>query len=389
MAEHIAIVFESIYHFSKGGAEKRLFEIAKGLVAKGYKVSWFGFNYWQGDSPLIVDGINLYGVMPYQSMRGTNGGRRGVLGVLKYCFALFRYKFPNDVDFILAGQAPLVHILVLKLKTMFRPVPIIVDCWEVWHDHWLDYYGSFKGRAGILVEKLVFSAADHLIAISDHTVKELALYDIPKEKISLAHNGVSYERILSLKPSEIRSDIIYFGRLVKHKNVDVLIKAVDILRRRFPDIKVFILGGGPEEVRLKKLANDLGLTDTIKFWGVIENHDDALRLLKASKISIIPSTSEGGGCIALFEANACGLPVIAVRHEQGIDFNLIIDGVNGYWVQNLSETLIAGKAVELLANPQLLEKMKSLSTEQMKKHDWVSIVKVYDNLFLHYSMRKC
>lgn len=385
MAKHVAIVFESIYHFSKGGAEKRLYEIAKGLVANGYKVSWFGYNYWQGRSPLIIDGINLYGVMPYESMRGSDGGRRGLFRVLKYCFALLRYKFPNDVDFMLAGQAPLIHILVLKMKTVFRQVPIMVDCWEVWHDHWLDYYGSLKGRAGILVEKFILSIADHLIAISDHTVKELALYSIPKEKISLAHNGVSYEKILSLEPSEISSDIIYFGRLVKHKNVDVLIKAVDILRRKFPDIKVFVLGGGPEEVRLKKLARDLGLTDTIKFFGVIENHDDALRLLKASKISIIPSTSEGGGCIALFEANACGLPVIAVKHEQGIDFNLITNGVNGYWVQNLSETLIAARAVELLANPNILEKMKKISVEQMKKHDWASIVEVYDKLFLQYS----
>ena len=297
-------------------------------------------------------------------------------------------KLPPDTTVVLIGQTPWIHFYPIKMLCFKNRVPVVVDCWEIWGDYWIDYYGALYGRIGRYIEKNVVRCADHIMAISHMTFDMVKNVGVSVERITLAPNGVEINVVKSIKTSLELSDVVYFGRLVAHKNVDVLIKAVEIVRPLYPEIRVLILGGGPEQVRLEKLASDLGVKNNIKFLGLMESHSEAMSILKASKVFVQPSTSEGGGSIAVIEAFACGLPVIAVRHPQGIDPRLIDDNISGMWINKLSEKLLAEALIKILFCSNLLT-MKRHVENVAEKFDWGLIALNYDKLFESLASRKC
>jgi glycosyltransferase involved in cell wall biosynthesis len=97
-----------------------------------------------------------------------------------------------------------------------------------------------------------------------------------------------------------------------------------------------------------------------------------------------PSTKEGGGSITLFEANACGLPVIAVKCPHGIDLDLIREGENGYFVDELSAKKIADKVVALLNNRELMKANASQAKNISAQYDWDAIADQHENAYTKY-----
>ncbi len=85
---------------------------------------------------------------------------------------------------------------------------------------------------------------------------------------------------------------------------------------------MLIVGDGPEMDNLKLLARELDLSQNISFLGFVEDYNQALALMKSSRIFISPSTREGFGMAAL-EANACGIPVVTVNHDMNAVMDLI------------------------------------------------------------------
>lgn len=110
---------------------------------------------------------------------------------------------------------------------------------------------------------------------------------------------------------ERRKDLVFVGRLVSDKGVDVLLRAMGILRqqRATPELRLTVVGSGPEEDNLKSLAHELGLAGSIHFVGQVSGHDLAL-LLNQHRIMVVPSRwPEPFGVVAL-EGAACGCLVV-------------------------------------------------------------------------------
>jgi glycosyltransferase involved in cell wall biosynthesis len=182
-----------------------------------------------------------------------------------------------------------------------------------------------------------------------------------RQPIATIGIGVDIEYIASIKPSPHHSDVIYVGRLLSHKNVDVLIEAIGLLVNKQPQIKCIIIGRGPEEAALHTLNQQLGLQNNIQFMNNIEDIDDVYALMKSSKVFVLPSTREGFGIVVL-EANACGLPVITTNHPDNAAKNLI-HSKNGHQV-TLSAEHIAQAIVTDWKN----------DVEVEPEHDWSLIV---------------
>ena len=66
-----------------------------------------------------------------------------------------------------------------------------------------------------------------------------------------------------IKPSDEISDIIFAGRLIKEKNVDILIKSIQIVKHRIPNVRCLIFGDGPERSKLEELSFNLKIEDNI------------------------------------------------------------------------------------------------------------------------------
>lgn len=105
--------------------------------------------------------------------------------------------------------------------------------------------------------------------------------------------------------------ITYAGRLGPEKNVDVLVRAVAILRSKHPAVTLAIAGHGSHEACLRRLAMQLGIDRQVAFLGTLPKERLA-GLLQASEVFAMMSTSETQS-MALLQAMACGTPVVAAN----------------------------------------------------------------------------
>lgn len=165
-------------------------------------------------------------------------------------------------------------------------------------------------------------------------------------------------------PGQIR--LLSVGRLDPEKGLIYLIRAMDrLIANGRRDIVLELVGRGSEEERLRREINKRGLAQYIHFLGYVGDSHQLLNLYKESDIFVLPSLSEGLPQV-LFEAMACGLPIVASR-TGGIP-QLINDGENGLLINPVSAQEIV-EAVELLtSNPELRNQLAINGLTTVRNH---------------------
>lgn len=138
------------------------------------------------------------------------------------------------------------------------------------------------------------------------------MFGIADSKIKLFYeNGVSEDFFdKQIKPEDDkRVDLLFVGRLVPYKGADIVIEAVSQLSQTIKEkIRLTIVGDGSEKDKLKKQAQELGVSDIVSFAGWVDQKE-TLKFYTKADIFCFPSIREFGGAVVL-EAMACGLPCI-------------------------------------------------------------------------------
>jgi glycosyltransferase involved in cell wall biosynthesis len=226
-----------------------------------------------------------------------------------------------------------------------------------------------------------------IISISDLTTERLNLVLDRIKGIVTIPIGINFQTIDKIEPSKMKSEVIFAGRLLDFKNIDILIRAIrDIrgirdFRGKNREVSCFIVGDGPERQRLIRLTKRLGLEKNIRFFGFLENQEEVFSLMKSSKIFVLPSSREGFGIVVL-EANACELPVITVDRMENAGKELIKEGKNGF-VCKLDSKEIASKIAFLLERSSPREKMGKEAVSLAKKYDWGKVIEKIEGVYLN------
>lgn len=363
----IAYVYDLIYPWVKGGAEKRIYEIGKRLAEKGHEVHWFGLKWWDGVKDIPLDGMHLHGIGEWNNLYVN--GRRSIKEALYFGLKTL-IDLNSDFDVIDCQATLYFPCFSAKMRSFTSRSKLVITWHEVWGDYWFKYLGR-KGIFGLSIEKLTTKLTNKNITVSNKTKEDLERMGVKCEVIP---NGVDLRKIEKIRPSDEESDIIFVGRLINEKKVDILINSVELVKKEIPDVKCIIIGDGPERDRLEKLTSDLGLDRNIKFTGFLEDHDDVISYMKASKVFVLPSVREGFG-IAALEANACGLPIVTVNHKRNAACDLINDS-NGF-VCELSKVDIANNVLRGLERNDI----KGKCIENAMKYDWDKIVDLAENFY--------
>ena len=234
---------------------------------------------------------------------------------------------------------------------------MIVTWHEYWGDYWFDYLG-WKGIFGYGVE-LVSSLFGKKIAISGLTKKRIL------GKSQYIPNGVNISLIQSVKPKR-KFDVLFVGRLIKEKNVDLVISSV---KDKF---KLGIIGKGPEEERLMNLAQKYS---NIAFLGDVKDQKEVYSYMKGAKVFAFPSEREGFGIVVL-EAFAQKTPVIT-SNSGGLpwvnDVGLIFEDNN---LQDLEEKLRL-----LINNKELRKEIAEKGYEKAKDYTWEKISLKFEEIY--------
>ena len=142
------------------------------------------------------------------------------------------------------------------------------------------------------------------------------------------------------------SQFVFIGRLVFYKNLEVIINAVNILKKQKPNIKLIIMGSGPHESSLKKLVKSLNLESNIEFRGYV-SAEDKMKTLQESLAMVFPSLCEGFGLVIL-EALSQQKPVLVSDIRPMSD--IITHEKTGYVLNPYDEKLWAEYMLKLVNN---------------------------------------
>jgi len=367
----VALVYDCIYPYITGGAERRFYEFGKRLLDERTEVHLYGMKLWDGPSVMVRDGLVLHGIAKARPLY-TKRGRRSVKQAALFGAATLRLLV-GKFDVIDCCGFPYFSIFSCKLAALLRRKPM----YSTWHEAWgRDYWRAYLGRLGLLgyaIEWLAARAPDEIIAVSEHTKSRLVNQLGVRKPLHVLLDGVDTRAIRSAAPAAETSDIIFVGRLVEYKHVDILLRALARLRERGLYVRCNIIGSGPELQALQQLATVLEVDDRTAFHGTLKEAAEVYRLMKASTILVLPSSREGLGLVVM-EANACGLPVITTDCPDNAAADLITQGLNG------SVVPLDVQAIATAIEYWLSVKPPDLST-YVANLDWDTLAKSQDEIY--------
>lgn len=290
-----------------------------------------------------------------------------------------------DPDIIhIHGTYPPLSILALKIKKY----PLIITLHGI-----VGIESKCSLKSKLLLKNYIFSYfekkaiihADVLISISE-SISNYCINAGAKEKsIIVIPNAVTFPNITALVNYPLKHPcILFFGRLVKIKGIDILIKAISKLNKEGFKGHLYIAGEGPQCRKLHKLVFELGLSNNVSFLGNIIG-DVKYSIIKSSDVCVFPSRYEAFGIVAL-EAMSMGKPVI-VSNVGGLQ-SLVVDGYNGVIFPSEDINSLSECISSLIENSSLRIEMGNNGQRYAKNFSWdlvaTKTINVYEKLMSTY-----
>lgn len=320
----VALVTDAIYPYFRGGKEVRYHEVAQRLARRA-EVHIFTMKWWEGPWTRHDGLITFHAITRLHRMySGERRSYREALFFALSCFRLLTFRF----DVIEADQFPTFHIFTLRLVTWLKGKPLTITWHEVWdRDYWCRYLG-WPGNLAWLVQWLAMRVPDHLIAASAETAVRLREVLGEQAPISVVPNGIDIEGIHDSHPDDMRVDLVTVGRLLPHKNFDMLLETVALLHAEGLPVTCRIIGDGPHREALHERSKGLGIDHAVDFRHDVWERKDLYSLVKAGRIAVFPSAREGFG-IAVLEAIACGISVVTTSAPDNLAQHLVVRSASG------------------------------------------------------------
>ena len=262
----------------------------------------------------------------------------------------------RDYDVVQSASFPFFSVIAARaafaLRRRRRP-KLVVDWLEVWpRDYWISYTGPIFGRVGYAIQQACMRAPDQGVTYSAMHQARLGAHRAPILRLT----GLATE--LPKGPSASDEDpaptVVFAGRHIPEKQASLIPAVIEEARRSNKAIRATIIGDGAErdEIATDIAARDLG--EAIQLPGFVLD-DELNQALQNSACLLLPSLREGYGLIVI-EAAAFGTPCITIDAPDNAAKELIVDGVNGFVVEDWSPKNLADAVVEAIRQgPKLRE----------------------------------
>ena len=338
-----------------GGPATYTVEVARRLQERGHKIRIVAFT----DERPQVENLEVIPVRIRYPILGT------LLRQIKLFATLLSAAKGMDLIYV---QDPVVvgvaSLLVGKLVRKPLVLKFVGD--SIWENEYSlrrtdknldDFLGSPRKRPTLRLRisllKFVFGHMNRIIVPSFY-LRDILMkhYGVKSDRIAVVYNSVDCKAVEMASSGHRKQNgkqMIAIGRMVRYKRMAGIITALREISQKFPDTNLMFVGDGPERKPLEQLAENLGVTQSVRFYGSIE-HERTRELLSESDVFVLNSIYEGLPHTVI-EAMACSVPVVATG-IRGTD-ELIEDGKTGLSVLADSEKDLAEQIARLFQDREL------------------------------------
>jgi glycosyltransferase involved in cell wall biosynthesis len=217
---------------------------------------------------------------------------------------------------------------------------------------------------------LLFRDAAAVVGVSREMCRQLIRLGAPAEKVAYNTYGVDCEAFGGAKPESAPPEFIAIGRFVEKKAPHLTLLAFSQVQLAYPEARLRMIGDGPLLGACRDLATGLNLGDSVEFLGacVPKKVQAAMRHARAFvQHSVVAADGDCEGTpVAIIEAGASGLPVVATRHA-GIP-DVVIENETGFLVNERNVNEMARQMMCLAADPGLAGRMGRAARERIQNH---------------------
>lgn len=383
-----------------GGAEKQTFTQSRALREKGYAATVITFRHDNAWSPReVMDGV------PIIRVAGTLLAGRGKLprplqkALYLMALAVMGWTLWHHRRYYDVLHVQQLNLLTLPIALVCRLTgkPMVVVVQSTGLDKavgsnptslvagpldatalWLQVPNGNRtgsdledleriGKPGMRFTRALLLRIHAVIVILSSRMKDyLAGHDFYLPGTQLIPNGVDITRFQPAytdnyltKQSQV---VLCLARLSYQKGIDVLLQAWCSVHKQVPQARLIIVGTGPLQSQLERMARELGIANSVELTGL---RNDAVAQLHRSSVAVFPSRYEGMSH-ALLEAMACGLPCVATRVSGSDD--LIQHEVSGLLVESEDYRGLAQALICLLGDSELARKYGETARATIEKH---------------------
>jgi len=336
-----------------GGGEVVFCNIAKAMADDGNHV-WVIANKIKDETYLSHKNIKIIFVPPLLEHRG--GFSTKFADNIIYCFWAVVKSFSvirkEKIKIIHSNNfAPALAGSIISFFTSKPHITVIHDVCSLYKDFWKierkqKNIPKLNSIIGPFFEKIIIKLKCSAI----HTVSDTSKSDLiefgAKKPIYVIPNAMYFGQIKTSKVNPLQ--FIFLGRLLHYKNVEVVIKGINILKKNYPNVTLLIVGSGPNKENLEKLVANLNLHDNIIFKGQL-SEEEKNELISSSISIVFPSLLEGFGLVIL-EAFAFKKAILVSNVPPLSD--IVEHGITGYVISPHDEKEWAKAMEKIIKEPE-------------------------------------
>jgi len=220
------------------------------------------------------------------------------------------------------------------------------------------------------IGRWILSRSDRVIAVSESAREHAQSLGARPDRVVVIPNGVDVELFHPVEPTVDQVGpqrplrVVFVGRLIANKGARLALDAFALLKERGCRFSAVVVGDGPLGPSLRDAVRSLGLEGAVTFTGAIVG---VVRELRDADVLIRPSMTEGMS-LAVLEAMACGLPVVATDVPGNRD--LVRDGENGVLVPYGQPEALAGALERLASDAALRDRLGRAARQTALDHSW-------------------
>src|SRR5436190_2113810 len=317
----ICIVYDCLFPYTVGGAERWYRNLALRLDEAGHEVTYLTLRQWDGEID-DLEGIDVRVVGPRMAL--YTGDRRRILPPLVFGAGVLWALLTRGrrFDVVHTASFPYFSLLAAAIARPLGGYRIVCDWHEAWsREYWSSYLGRAGGWIGWSVQALCARVRQHAFCFSElhaQRVRETGL----RGEITVLKG--EYEGTLEPpEPNAADPLVVFAGRLIPEKRAPAVAPAVALAARAIDGLRGLVFGDGPEREAVRASLDGA----PVEAPGFVDA-DQIGRAVRRGLCMVLPSSREGYGLIVV-EAASKGTPSVVARAPDNAAVELVEDGVNG------------------------------------------------------------